>query len=167
MKILIVDKKDNIIGTKERDKRTDEDTIRVSGATFIDLSGNILIAQRSFNKKYNAGKWTVSAAGTLEENETYSSNIIKEIKEELGVTVEEKELVPITYNFVEDHNFYRQAYLIKKDISLSEIKIQKEEVEDVKWIGLDELIESVNKNPDDFTSTFPKILETIINFVKK
>lgn len=168
MKILIVDNEDNIIGTKEREERTYNDIVRVSGATIIDSNNNILIAQRSFNKKYNGGKWTVSAAGTLEEGETYISNIIKEIQEELGIAVGEKELIPSLYGLENrDNSFYRQMYFIKKDIPISKIKIQKEEVENVKWIELDKLIESVNNNPNDFTSTFPIILETIIDFTKK
>jgi isopentenyldiphosphate isomerase len=168
VKILIVDSEDNIIGTKEREERTDEDIIRVSGATIINSKKEILIAQRSFNKKYNGGKWTVSAAGTLEEGETYISNIIKEIKEELGITVEEKELIPSIYSFEKvSNNFYRQMYFVRKDIPLSEIIIQHEEVEKVKWVGLEDLIKMVEDNPDHFTSSFPTILKSIIDFIKK
>lgn len=168
MRILIVDSEDNIIGTKEREERTDTDIVRVSGATIINSNNEILIAQRAFSKKYNGGKWTVSAAGTLEEGETYISNIKKEIQEELGVTVEEKELIPSIYSFEKvSNNFYRQMYFVRKDIPISEIVIQKEEVEQVKWVHLENLISMVEKNPNDFTSSFPTILKSIIDFIKK
>ena len=168
MKILIVNNRDIVIGTKERRERTEGEITRVTGATIIDSNNNILVSQRSFSKKYNAGKWTISAAGTLEEGETYISNIIKEIKEELGVTVEERELIPSVYGLdTISKGFFRQMYFVKKDIPISDIKIQKEEVEQVKWIELEKLVETFRKNPNDFTPTFPTILESIIEFVKK
>ena len=34
--------------------------------------------------------------------------------------------------------------------------MQKDEVAEVKWISVQDLIEWVNKNPDDFTPSFPK-----------
>ena len=76
---------------------TDYDVIIVGGSfsgssaglllkqSLPDLRVLIVERQTAFDKKYDPGKWGPSAAGTVEEGETYQSNIIKELQEEIGL----------------------------------------------------------------------------------
>ncbi len=86
-KIIVVDENDKEIGVKERSKITHDDIYRVSGLWLTNSKGEILLAQRSFNKPRDndPGKWGPAVAGTVDEDETYKENIQKEIKEELGL----------------------------------------------------------------------------------
>jgi len=86
VKIIIVDENDNPIGLKERGTLDyDKDIYRVSALWITNSKGQILIARRALTKKQNPGKWGPGVAGTIDEGETYDSNIIKEAKEELGL----------------------------------------------------------------------------------
>lgn len=85
-KIIIVNENDEIIGYKPRDSLNRQDIYRVSALWIKNSKGDILLAQRSFSKKHHPGKWGPAAAGTVEDGETYDSNIIKEAEEELGLT---------------------------------------------------------------------------------
>ena len=86
MKIPIVNEQEEIIGYKERDDRNDKDIIRITGLWVTNKERNILLARRSFNKKHHPGVWGPAVSGTVEEGETYESNIIKEAEEEIGLT---------------------------------------------------------------------------------
>ena len=86
-KIIIVDEHDNEIGLKERDEIEKGDIYRVSGIWITNSKGEILLSQRSLLKKKSPGKWTCAAAGTVDEGETYENNILKEVEEEIGITL--------------------------------------------------------------------------------
>ena len=86
-KVIVVDKNNNIIGSKYRDELQSNDIIRVVGVWIENEKGEVLIAQRSFNKKHDPGKWGPAVAGTLEEGESYALNILKEVKEEIGISL--------------------------------------------------------------------------------
>lgn len=116
-----------------------------SGVVFFRNNNNyeILSQQRSFHKEKNAGLWDLSASGHIQSGQTPIDSLIREIKEELGVKVEENELFLLGIfwrnethenDFIENELDY--IYVCKKDISLNSITIQKEEVENVAWISI-------------------------------
>lgn len=82
----IVDENDRIIGHKPRNEiNFKKDYYRIGCLWLVNLSGQVLLAQRLLTKDKDPGKWGPSAAGTLEKGETYESNIYKEAEEELGL----------------------------------------------------------------------------------
>lgn len=78
MKIPVVNEQDEIIDYKDRSVLDPRDLCHVTGLWVTDSDGNILLAQRSFKKKHDPGIWGPAVSGTVEEGETYESNIIKE-----------------------------------------------------------------------------------------
>ncbi|OGI75966.1 hypothetical protein A3C67_01195 [Candidatus Nomurabacteria bacterium RIFCSPHIGHO2_02_FULL_42_19] len=86
MKIPIVDKNDDVIEYRERNDQDANAIYRVSSLWIRNSKGEILLARRAFSKSHDPGKWGPAVAGTVEEGETYESNIIKEAEEELGLT---------------------------------------------------------------------------------
>ena len=73
--------------------------------------------------------------------ETSKQSIITEIKEELGIDVVEENIKIFKTIKTEDDFVY--IYYLKEDIDIKKIKIQKEEVEDVKWATIDEINELI------------------------
>jgi isopentenyl-diphosphate delta-isomerase len=155
MRRTIVNEQDEIIGYKDRSE--DGDITRVAGLWIFNSKGEALIAQRAFDKRYDPGKWGPAAAGTVEEGETYLSNIIKEAKEELGITLSENQLVRDSYEFKEaSHKYFRQSFSTTLDLPIEKFTIQKEEVASIRWISMEELGAWVKERPDDFIVSFAK-----------
>ena len=48
------------------------------------------------------------------------------------------------------YNYFCQWYLLKSDKKKEDFIIQKEEVEEVKWISKKELMENIKNKPEDF-----------------
>ena len=70
--------------------------------------------------------------------------LYREVKEELGLTItpEETELLlslTRTYDFVD-------IYLVKKEIDLNDIVMQPEEVDEVKWVSINEFKNLLKEN---------------------
>lgn len=95
----------------------------------IEKEGKFLMVQEAKKKCY--GKWNFPA-GHLEEGETIYDGAIREIFEETGCRVRLINVLPIINTELEDVNFILinfVAELVEEDI-----KFNKEEILDVKWI---------------------------------
>lgn len=120
----------------------------------INNNNQILLQQRSYNKEKNAGMWDISVAGHLSTGDTSKIGAIRELKEELNVDCTENELEYIlTYkdqriireDFIENQ-FYDFYILNKDDVKISDIIVQESEVEQVKYIDINELRIMIDSN---------------------
>ncbi|MBI5220507.1 MAG: NUDIX domain-containing protein [Candidatus Liptonbacteria bacterium] len=155
----IVDENDQVIGYKPRSEIQSADIYRVSGLLVVNEYNEMLIAQRSFSKEYDPGKWGPAAAGTVEKGETYETNIRKEAKEELGLENLDLKLGPKERKFG-GHNYFAQRFIarISKDTPLV---LQKEEVAAVRWVSRADLERDVREHPDHYFKSAPSYFEGI------
>lgn len=150
-KIIIVDGNDNVIVYKERESLEVKDIYRVSALWLTNSKGEILLARRALAKAHSPGKWGPAVAGTVEEGETYDSNILKEAEEEIGLkNVKFKKGSKSRILLAGRPRYFLQWYLLEIDKPAEEFKIQKIEVEEIKWFSKDELREKLQMNPDEF-----------------
>ena len=98
-----------------------------------------LIQKRS---KAKGGKYGITSGHTL-EGESAEKGAIREIKEEIGIDIVGQEL-KLIYKTNIDGNLYNLYYL-EKDIELKNLKLQKEEVENVYWYTIDEINKIIQK----------------------
>src|SRR5690606_27462830 len=83
--IITVDEQDREIGAKPRERLSKDDIYRVAGLWLRNEKKEVLIARRAQAKRYSPGMWSMSSAGTVEEGESYETNVAKEVSEELGL----------------------------------------------------------------------------------
>lgn len=152
-RIIIVDGGDKIIALQDRNKLAAKDIYRVSVLWLKNSKGDVLLAQRAYSKKHHPGKWGPAVAGTIEEGESYKDNIIKETKEELGL--ENVSLVKGSkYLITGEYNHFTQWFTAVIDREIDEFKIQKDEVNAIKWFSEEELRQNIKNNPDIFLDSF-------------
>jgi isopentenyl-diphosphate delta-isomerase len=146
--IVIVDENDEIIGSKPRTERALGDICRVAGLWIFNEKDELLLAQRSKRKLHDAGKWGTSVAGTVEEGETYESNINKEAEEELGLAnlsfTKGKRLMCGKVN-----RYFCQWFFVTLPSS-TRFTLQEDEVDAVRWISMNDLKKEVKEHPEDF-----------------
>ena len=110
---------------------------------FYTAEGEILLAQRSATKTLHPLLWDVSVAGHVDAGETVEEGAIREIKEEIGIKINKKQLQKIgvfpcfqTYeNGIVDNEFHN-TFIIKLNVDLNSVIIQEDEVESVKLISM-------------------------------
>lgn len=158
----IVDADDNFLYLQERDQlNPSNDIYRISALWVTNSRGDILIAQRSINKRLGPGKWGVAVAGTIEEGETYESNIYNEAKEEIGLAGVKFKKGP-KHRIRSRTNFFCQWYSVVTDKKIEEFTPQPEEVENLKWVSEARLLKDVNNNPDKYIDDFASILALFV-----
>lgn len=110
---------------------------------FIQNSqGKFLIQKRS---KQKDGKYA-STGGHPKTGETSIDGIITEIKEELGLTVKPEELKLIFSGQENSKQVFFDIYYMQKDFDISNLKLQEEEVESVKWLSFKEIEALIKKD---------------------
>ena len=101
---------------------------------FIQNNKNEFLLQKRVKNK--DGKWATTGGHPV-SGETSKQGIITEIKEELGINVVEENVE--LFKTIKTEDDFVDIYYLKEDIDINEIKIQKEEVEDVKWATIEEI----------------------------
>ena len=123
----------------------------------IDKNLNVLLQKRSSGKKLWPNKWDVTVGGHVEAGEFGRQAIIRECREELGIEVKESEVryLVSSISIYEKNDYinkhFDECYLILKDIEISDFKLQKEEVADVKYFSKEELLKRIENNYDGLT----------------
>ena len=114
----------------------------VVNACIFNSKGEMLIQQRQPFKSPWPNMWDVTAGGSAVMGDTSQVAIERELLEEIGLKVNLHDTRPhLTINF--DHGF-NDVYLINMDIDVSELKLQYEEVQQVKWATIDEIFEKID-----------------------
>ncbi len=149
--VVIVNENDEVIGHKTRSQlERDRPAIyRVTGLWLTNSQGDILLAQRALDKTHDPGVWGPAAAGTVEDDDTYDSNIIKEIEEELGLKDLKLTKGP-KRRAANEYNYFVQWYTAVIDKPAADFMIQKEEVEQVRWFSREELARELRDHPKSY-----------------
>ncbi len=152
MKIPIVNEQDEVLDYIDRNNRSSDHICRVSALWLTDRDGNILLAQRAFDKIHHPGLWGPAVAGTVEEGETYESNIIKESEEEIGlVGVDFTSGPKLLMRSV--HSYHAQWFTAVAPHEYPFVK-QDREVEQVKWFSKEEIAKLLKESPEIFIENF-------------
>lgn len=164
MRIPVVDVNDVQIGFKERDELVAGDFYRVAALWLTNSKGEILLAQRAYTKTNSPGKWGPAVAGTVEEGETYDSNIVKEIFEEIGLTISIDQLSkgPKVFVRTTEKGFFDQWYFYTTDLPSDEFVIPEDEVAQVRWVNRSDFDTWYAEHPEDFLSNTAQWLPFLI-----
>ncbi|MEO8932702.1 MAG: NUDIX domain-containing protein [Xanthomarina sp.] len=103
---------------------------------YYTKNGQILLAQRAATKTIYPLLWDISVAGHVDAGETIEEAIIRETKEEIGLTISKSDLHKIgvfpcfqSYeNGIIDNEFHH-TYIAELKVPLEKLKPQPEEVE--------------------------------------
>ena len=89
-------------------------TVLVVAAALVDSDGRVLIAQRPEGKQL-AGQWEFPG-GKVEPGETPEAALIRELDEELGITVKHACLAPFVFasHTYDDFHLLMPLYLIRR-----------------------------------------------------
>ncbi|MBZ6003649.1 NUDIX domain-containing protein [Leuconostoc gelidum subsp. aenigmaticum] len=119
----------------------------VVNALIFNVQGSVLLQQRSFQKITYPGMWTTATGGSALTGETSELAIIRELHEELNLTVTRNQLQFVKkcryVDWIEDW------YAIYVDESLSNMVRQESEVEAIRWATLSEAVQMSHNNDLD------------------
>lgn len=133
----------------ERGQPMNEDEYHLVVSAWITNSkGEWLIIRRAESKSYPL-KWE-APGGSVLAGEDSELGALREVKEEIGITLDSGELFQ-SYRRDKpswENPGFLDVWVLKADILIEDVKLQKEEVCDIKWATKEEILKMIET--DDF-----------------
>lgn len=139
-------------------------------------AGEILLSQRSASKTICPLLWDVSAAGHIEAGEPLISAALREVQEEIGLTIPESDLEKIgvfpcfqSYdNGIVDNEFHH-TFISELIVDIEDLVPQEEEVEAVKLMTFDEFKSKLKHIGEDnhFVASNKRYYEVVLKAIKE
>jgi len=136
----------------------------------LNSHGELLLQKRSKQKESFPNLWEVSCSGHISTGEDSKTSALREIKEELGLDVTERELkflfkskdTCVTNKGTFVNNEFKDVYLVKKNLEIQDFKLDPLEVSEVKFMKIEDLknkIENHDKNFVPHEEVYKKLFE--------
>ena len=116
----------------------------------------VLLQKRAAHKDSHPGCYDISSAGHIPAGVDYSPSAIRELKEELGIDAEEKDLVFCADRKIAwDDQFHGEpfrdrqisrVFLMWLDLAEEQFHVDADEVESVRWMDFEECCRGVEHN---------------------
>ena len=117
----------------------------------------MLIQKRSDTCTKWPSLWDVTLSGCAIAGEKGRDTAMRELKEELDLDIDLNGVRPaLTVSFATG---FDEVFLVEQNVDISKIKLQKEEVAEVKWATLDEIL--ALRNEGNFTPFTPDYLKLL------
>ena len=130
----------------------------ITVVVFIQNSKNEFLLQKRVKKK--DGKWATTGGHPV-SGETSKQGIITEIKEELGIDIPEENIK--LFKTIKTEDDFVDIYYLKEDIDINKIKIQKEEVSNVKWVTINDIEKMIKEG--EFSASHREFFEDCIKYL--
>lgn len=125
----------------------------------------MLIQRRAYDKYHSGGLWANACCSHQREGETLEESVKLRLMEELGVTVDVEEKFKFHYRVEFDNGLIEDEMdHVFVGILNEEVKINKEEVEEVRWIKVKDL-QFLDK--EELAFWFKEIMVRIQNYTIK
>jgi len=150
--LILVDEKDNPIGTEEKIKCHLPNGLlhRAFTALIFDKNGRLVLTKRAKEKMLWPNDWDGTVASHPRESETYVSSGERRMPEELGIQCKLDYLFKFEYHVpykdVGSENEICGTLIGIADDS-SQFRQIEEEIDEIKWISAKDLLSELKTNP--------------------
>ena len=158
--VILVDASDQEVGTMEKIEAHQTGALhRAFSILLFNSKGQLLLQKRAKSKYHSGGLWSNTCCSHPRPGEPMQSAVRRQLIHEMGIDL------PTTYS----HKFiYRSSLGAMTEYELDHVYfgkfdgkpiINKEEVEDWKYMGTREIRENMRKNPELYSFWFKMIME--------
>lgn len=160
-KVVLVDPEDNVLGQMEKMQAHQNGLLHRAFSVFLfNRNGDMLLQKRSAEKYHSPNQWTNACCSHPRYHETYLEAANRRIKEELGIEAE----LTKKFHFIYKADVGQGLWEHELDhvffgLYEGEFQLNKEEVDSVRYISIENLKEEIAGNPENFTEWFKIIWE--------
>lgn len=157
--VVLVNNKDERIGVMDKIEahKGNARLHRAISVFLVNTRGELLIQKRSIHKIVGAHLWANTACGNVWPNESRQACVRRRLRVELGITI------PKTL-----HELFLFEYHVRCNAEYSEwemdhvffgmyegfIDVNPQEVEHIKWVAEDELLEDIRQHTEEYAPWF-------------
>lgn len=148
----VVDHNDLVIGRRPRTECLDKGLLHRAVTIFIaNDKGDVFLQKRAKHLRFYPGRWTASCTGHVSAGETYFQGANRELKEELGIECELRELGKFMTPKWSIENGTEWEFITVFEGTCSSGITLSDESDDGKFLSPTEFRELMTKEPDKLT----------------
>lgn len=148
-----LNEKGEIIGSIDKDLAHKEGRLHKSiHLLILNKNDEVLIQYRCKDKDLYPDTWDVSVGGHVGLGEDTKDACVREAKEELGIDIKVNDLEflgtlreNLKYKNIDSREFV-DVFLTRKDVKITDIKLQEEEVGSAQFVAVADLFELIDNN---------------------
>lgn len=118
----------------------------------VNNAGQILCSKRALHLAANPGRWASFFGGHVKEKETFIQTAINELAEESGISAHASDLFLIEATSKPEEKVFIERYAILYNKPTIDLTKTDGEVDEVRWMSMDEQWQEQEKNPDMWCS---------------
>ena len=165
--VILVDSNNEVLGTMPKLEAHEKGVLHRAFSVFIfNDKGELMLQQRAADKYHSPLLWTNTCCSHQRIEEENIEAGKRRLMEEMGFTVELSELFSFIYKAPFDNGLteHELDFVLVGHYN-DKPNINKEEVEDWKWITLDVLVEDIKINPEIYTIWFKIIFDKFHHYI--
>lgn len=160
--IVIVDKDNRVVGSAMLQEAWAKGLYyRVVGILVEDENGRILLQKRAPGMEVDPGSWDLSAAGHVQEGQTYQVAAACELEEELGLKQQDLEDLGVQFYSYINGGRHMNSFLNLYSVvvpSDTSFHVDGYEVSDTRWFAREELASLLREHPEQFSRFVKEIM---------
>lgn len=115
--------------------------IRVADLFPVNSEGKIWVPIRTADKVIAPNGYDFSVGGHVESGDSYMQTLIREVKEEINVDIDEKDVEFISNVTYEENGYKQNLYLLRTDVTP---EFNPDDFTSAEWLTPSELIKSID-----------------------
>ena len=159
--IIMVDENDNELGSIEKMEAHHKAILhRAFSILVFNSKGQLLLQKRSQSKYHTPGLWTNTCCSHPRYRETLQDAVNRRLQEEMGFSCELQEMFSFLYKIEFEEQLYEHEYdHVFFGVYDGEVYINQEEVDDYRWMSMDEIRDDISLHPEIYTYWFKFLFE--------
>ena len=167
--VILVDRNDKKIGLMPKMEAHKKGALHRAFSVFIfNNKKELMLQKRNKNKYHSPSLWTITCCSHLRDEESNTGAGKRRLLEEMGFCVELNVIGSFIYNIEFDNGLIEHELdhiLVGK--YNGNVKMNTDEVDDWKWLSLDNIKDDIKIRPENYTEWFKIIIEDYYNKLKK
>ena len=148
----VVNESDEVIGTATRGEvHARKLWHRAVHVMVVGKDGRIFLQKRSLRKDTAPGRWDSACSGHVDSGEDYVSAAVRELNEEIGLVIAGPEALTPLFRLspCEDTGWeFLWIFQLRSD---GPFVLNPAEIDEGRWISVEELSQGLKETPDEFT----------------
>jgi len=166
--VILVNKSDKKIGLMPKMEAHEKGVLHRAFSVFIfNNKRQLLLQKRNLNKYHSPGLWTNTCCSHQRDGESNINAGIRRLQDEMGFKTDLKEIGSFIYKVKFDNGLIEHEldYILVGEYE-NDVEPNPQEVDDWKWIGLEEINNDIKTNPEEYTEWFKIIMDNHYNDLK-
>ncbi|MBQ9057744.1 MAG: isopentenyl-diphosphate Delta-isomerase [Atopobiaceae bacterium] len=154
--LILVDVLDREIGTLDKLACHQQGLLHRAFSVFLYQGDKILIQRRAHGKYHSGGLWANACCSHPRAGETLEQAVPRRLLDELGATARDiREVGFYVYRHDFDNGLVEHEYdhVFVGELE-GEASANPDEIDELRWIGFDELVDELREKPEQFAAWF-------------